>query len=379
MENITTISKKRKSLVFTNKTTEVFKKEFGGLQDIKKNKTEEEEEDKVIYGTCVKINNYAKINRIGEGTYGTVYKALDKKSNTIVALKRILMHNEKMIGFPLSSLREISALKQCENNKHCVNLLDIVVGRSRDSIFLVLDYAEHDLSKLTKKFKKPFKESEIKTLILQLLSALSYLHSKKIVHRDIKMSNLLYNNQGELKLADFGLSRAIPIDDNVMTLEVVTLWYRSPELLLGSTRYSYSIDIWSVGCVLCELYLDHPVFQGKDEIDQIYEIFKILGAPSVNIWSNVINMPLIIKGTINLDIHQNKYKYNNISELFPDVNIECLDFINLLLALDPTQRITAVDAILHDYFDKSPYMIHSSLMPTFPSSHINLKSDAKEK
>lgn len=283
------------------------------------------------------------------------------------------MHNEKVDGFPLSSLREISALKQCENNRYCVNLLDIVVGRSRDSIFLVFDYAEHDLSKLVKKFKIPFKESEIKTLMLQLLSALSYLHSKNIVHRDIKMSNLLYNNQGELKLADFGLARTIPINDNVMTLKVVTLWYRAPELLLGSARYSYSIDIWSVGCVLCELYLGYPLFQGNDELDQLYKIFNALGAPSVNIWPDVINMPLIIKGTVNLDVHQNKYKYNNINGLFPDVNIECIDFINLLLAFDPMQRLTAVDSILHDYFYKSPYMIDSSLMPTFPSSHVNLK------
>jgi serine/threonine protein kinase len=169
-----------------------------------------------IYGSCKSVSNYEKIERIGEGTYGDVYCAVNKATKSVVALKRIILHNEKQDGFPLTSLREISALRR-SSHPNIVSLLDVVVGGRRDGVFLVFEYCEHDLSSLMRNIKKPFMESEVKRLTMQLLSAVGYLHDHWIIHRDIKLSNLLYNNYGMLKLADFGLCRTFSNPPVAMT------------------------------------------------------------------------------------------------------------------------------------------------------------------
>lgn len=234
-------------------------------------------------GKCESVRRYKKINRIGEGTYGFVYRAIDRTTKKVVALKRIIMHNEQQDGFPLTSIREIVCLKQC-NHPNIVGLYGIAVGDSRDAVFLVFEYCVHDLSSILHNVRNPFKESEIKNLMRQLLLALDYLHNRSIVHRDIKPSNILYSIDGVLKLADFGMARLLarPFQPN-LTVNVVTLWYRSPELLLGSPKYSFSMDLWSAGCILGELVLTKPIFPGNDELDQILLVFGILGRKLVSI------------------------------------------------------------------------------------------------
>ncbi len=217
-----------------------------------------------IYGCCRPVDSFRKVNRIGEGTYGFVYRAIDKETTEVVALKRIIMHNEDYDGFPLTSLREIRLLKKC-NHINIVNLKDVAVGTKRDAVFLIFEYCEHDLAVLVSKIKSPFKESEVKCLAMQLLSAVEYIHRNWIVHRDIKLSNLLYNSKGQLKLADFGLARTLSKPSPTqITQKVVTLWYRSPELLLGTVSYSFTIDVWSAGCILAELLLGRPLLPGHD-------------------------------------------------------------------------------------------------------------------
>jgi serine/threonine protein kinase len=232
------------------------------------------------YGNCNLVHDYKKVNRIGEGTYGFVYRAFHKETNRVVALKRIILHHEEQEGFPLTSIREIKMLRRL-HHPNIVSLVDVVVGSKRDSVFLLFEYCEHDLSYLLKRMKTPFKESELKSLFQQLLSAVEYIHKNWILHRDIKLSNLLYNNHGQLKLADFGLARTISYpntqENNLLTPLVVTLWYRPPEILLGGTDYSFPIDIWSIGCVFAELILQTPLFCGMSELEQIMAIFKILG------------------------------------------------------------------------------------------------------
>eukprot|EP01032_Pedospumella_encystans_P015650 gene15650-17888_t len=277
-------------------------------------------------------------------------------------------------GFPLTSLREVKTLKACSDHPNIVRLHEVVVGPNRDAVFLLFEYCEHDLATLMKSFKVPFKESEVKCLAMQLLSAVEHVHNNWIVHRDIKLSNLLYNAKGQLKLADFGLARTLshPAPSN-LTQTVVTLWYRAPELLLGSESYSFAIDIWSSGCILGELLLNQPLLPGKNELDQIKWIFHLLGCPNTRIWPGVEALPLVANGTIDLAREQKKYMYNTLQETFPKLRDEGIDMLHALLTYDPKLRPTAREALKHGYFHCSPYPQESDFMPTFPTQHDEMK------
>ena len=181
--------------------------------------------------------------RLGEGTYGTVFKGIDKNTKTIVALKRVILHNEKTDGFPITSLREITIL-QSIHHPNVVKLIEVVVSSQRDGVYLVFEYAEHDLAYIVDHIRNPFSLSEIKSLCYQLISAIAHLHKHYIIHRDIKLPNLLYNRAGEIKLADFGMARQYCSPARKMTLKVVSLWYRAPELLLMGEVYTQAVDMW---------------------------------------------------------------------------------------------------------------------------------------
>jgi serine/threonine protein kinase len=200
-------------------------------------KTVTDEEGKApFFGRCRPVNQFKKVSKIGIGTYGTVYKAIDRHRQMTYALKRIIMHNEKSDGFPITAIREISVLRTCRHHPNFVHMIDVAAGNSRDSIYIVLEYCEHDLSTLMKTFEDAFGEAQVKSLMLQLLCAVQFLHTNNIIHRDLKLSNLLYTNDGTLKLADFGMSRTLPIcEEQALTMKVVSLWYRAPELLLGTS------------------------------------------------------------------------------------------------------------------------------------------------
>jgi len=246
-----------------------------------------------IIGSCRSVSIYEKLNRIGEGTYGIVYRAKDKITGKIYALKKVRMERETE-GLPTTSLREIRILKSIKH-ENIVQLHEVVVGKELDNIFLVFEYMEHDLAGLIDNMKTPFTESEVKCLLIQLLKAVSYLHDNWIIHRDLKLSNLLFNNHGQLKLADFGLARVYGNPLKNYTPKVVTLWYRAPELLLGTEQYSTALDIWAVGCIFGELLLNQPIFRGKSEIDQLEQIFKLLGSPNEKIWPGYSQLPLAKK------------------------------------------------------------------------------------
>lgn len=180
------------------------------------------------------VSEFEKLNCIGKGTYGVVYRGRDKINQEIVALKKVRMENEQW-GLPISSMREINLLLNLRH-ENIVELREVAVGKSLRSMFLVMTYCEQDLASLLDNMPQPFTEAQIKCIGLQLFRGLNYVHKRFIVHRDIKVSNLLLTDSGCLKIADFGLARQFTLPNGTMTPMVVTLWYRAPELLFGVER-----------------------------------------------------------------------------------------------------------------------------------------------
>ncbi|KAG8914143.1 hypothetical protein FRC01_004199 [Tulasnella sp. 417] len=309
--------------------------------------------------SCRSVYAYKRLNHIEEGSYGVVFRAQDVETGDIVALKKLKLDEEKH-GFPITSLREIMALMVCKH-ENVVGIREIVVGDTLTQVFIVMDFIEHDLKTLLTVMPTPFLMSEIKTLLHQLLSAVAHCHANWVLHRDLKTSNLLMNNRGQIKVADFGLARKFgdPLGD--MTQLVVTLWYRPPELLLGETVYSTAVDIWSVGCVFGELLLNEPLFQAKSEIDMLSLIFKLLGSPTEEIWPGFSKLPLV--KTLNISSHRNPTLRNK----FPHVSDAGMDLLSRLLTYDPEQRITAEDALKHPYFRETPLPQHPDMFRSFPS------------
>ncbi|XP_016067767.1 PREDICTED: cyclin-dependent kinase 10 isoform X2 [Miniopterus natalensis] len=309
-------------------------------------------------GRCRSVKEFEKLNRIGEGTYGIVYRARDTQTDEIVALKKVRMDKEKD-GVPISSLREITLLLRLRH-PNIVELKEVVVGNHLESIFLVMGYCEQDLASLLENMPTPFSEAQVKCIVLQVLRGLQYLHQNFIIHRDLKVSNLLMTDKGCVKTADFGLARAYGIPVKPMTPKVVTLWYRAPELLLGTTTQTTSIDMWAMGCVLAELLAHKPLLPGTSEIHQVDLIVQLLGTPSENIWPGFSKLPLVSQYSLR------KQPYNNLKHRFPWLSEAGLRLLNLLFMYDPKKRATAGDCLESSYFKEKPLPCEPELMPTFP-------------
>ncbi|XP_015606863.1 cyclin-dependent kinase 11A isoform X2 [Cephus cinctus] len=342
----------------------------GAAKDVEESEKKEEEETEPVLPPylpaiqgCRSVEEFQCLNRIEEGTYGVVYRARDKRTEEIVALKRLKMEKEKE-GFPITSLREINTLLKAQH-PNIVTVREIVVGSNMDKIFIVMDYVEHDLKSLMetmKQKKQVFIPGEVKCLMQQLLRAVTHLHDNWILHRDLKTSNLLLSHRGILKVGDFGLAREYGSPLRQYTPVVVTLWYRAPELLLNGNEYSTPIDIWSVGCIFAELLRMEALFPGKSEIDQLNRIFKELGTPSDRVWPGYSKLPMVQK------IPFAHYPVNNLRQRFSlslsDLGIELL---NKFLTYDPQQRIAAEDALKHGYFTEAPLPIDPEMFPTWPA------------
>ncbi|XP_011623396.1 cyclin-dependent kinase G-2 [Amborella trichopoda] len=319
---------------------------------------------------CRSVDEFQRLNRIDEGTYGVVYRAKDKKTGEIVALKKVKMEKERE-GFPLTSLREINILLSF-HHPSIVDVKEVVVGSNLDSIFMVMEYMDHDLKGLMETKKEPFSQSEVKCLMLQLLEGVKYLHDNWVLHRDLKTSNLLLNNKGDLKICDFGLARQYGSPLKPYTQLVVTLWYRAPELLLGAKEYSTAIDMWSLGCIMAELLSKEPLFNGKSEIDQLDKIFRVLGTPNAKRWPGFAQLPGVKCNFV-------QQPYNKLRDKFPPTSFTGrpmlseagLDLLNRLLEYDPEKRITAEAALQHEWFREVPLPQTKEFMPTYPPQHAH--------
>ncbi|KAK2737851.1 hypothetical protein FQN55_000861 [Onygenales sp. PD_40] len=232
-----------------------------------------------------------------------------------------------------------------------------------------MDFLEHDLKTLLDDMREPFLPSETKTLLLQIISATEFLHSHWIMHRDLKTSNLLMNNRGEIKLADFGMARYYGDPPPKLTQLVVTLWYRAPELLLGAEKYGPEIDMWSIGCIFGELLTKEPLLQGKNEVEQLSKIFALTGPPTQTTWPTFRSLPNA--KSLRLPPVPPSTNTDPIPLLprtqFPYLTTSGLSLLSHLLALNPASRPSAATCLQHAYFREDPKPKAKEMFPTFPS------------
>ncbi|XP_015264175.1 PREDICTED: cyclin-dependent kinase 6 [Gekko japonicus] len=312
---------------------------------------------------------YECVAEIGEGAYGKVFKARDlKNGGRFVALKRVRVQTSEE-GMPLSTIREVAVLKHLETFEHpnVVRLFDVCTVSRTDretKLTLVFEHVDQDLTTYLNKVPEPGVPSEtIKDMMLQLLRGLDFLHSHRVVHRDLKPQNILVTSNGQIKLADFGLARIYSFQ-MALTSVVVTLWYRAPEVLLQSS-YATPVDLWSVGCIFAEMFRRKALFRGNSDVDQLGKIFDVIGLPEEEDWPNDVALPR------NAFTSRTPQPIENfvadIDDLGKDLLLKCLEF-------SPTKRISAYDALCHPYFhdlEKCKESTDSDMSSSQNSSEIN--------
>lgn len=291
------------------------------------------------------MENYEKVEKIGEGTYGVVYKARNIRDDSMVALKRIRLDQDEE-GVPSTAIREISLLKELRH-ENVVSLLEVIHQETK--LYLVFEYLDLDLKKHMD--SSPHISNDrmvIKGYVYQLCASIAFCHAHRVLHRDLKPQNLLIDKStNKLKLADFGLARAFGIPVRAYTHEVVTLWYRAPEILLGVRHYSTPVDVWSIGCIFAEMINHGPLFAGDSEIDELFKIFQVLGTPTEETWPNVSELPDYQEGFP-------KWSAKPWESLCPALDEDGADLLRQMLQYVPERRITAKAAMQHPYFDDYP-------------------------
>ncbi|VDL60716.1 unnamed protein product [Hymenolepis diminuta] len=301
------------------------------------------------------INEYFRLEKIGEGTYGVVYKCRCRKSNTLKAMKRIKLENFDD-GIPATALREIALLKEVAHPnivKYDVyfhisfSLERIVMDRGR--LFLIFEFLTFDLRKyIEKQPNRLISNKLVQSFMYQMLQGLLYCHARRIIHRDLKPQNVLIDVESNVvKLADFGLAKSLGYPPRKMTHEIVTLWYRAPEIMFGEDYYCAGVDMWAMGCIFAELAAGDPIFRGDSEIDQLFKIFKILGVPTEETWPGITRLrdynPIIYP-------EWHSFKIYDMPEFQGRLHDDGFDLLSKMLLYDPVKRISAQEALLHPYF-----------------------------
>lgn len=319
-----------------------------------------------------KLEHYTKLEQLGEGSYATVYKGVSKRNNMFVALKEIALQEEE--GIPFTAIREASLLKDLKH-ANIVRLHDIIPAK--EHLVLVFEYLHTDLCFYLEERPYGVQPNNAKLLLFQLLRGLTYIHKKKILHRDIKPQNVLLSNRGDLKLADFGLARAKSVPSRTYTHEIVTLWYRPPDVLLGSRHYTTSLDIWGVGCIFVEMISGSPVFPGvKSARDQLSKIFKVCGTPRKDDW------PMIEKCEYTHDSFE-VYRKTPLAHQAPRIKTIAYaeELAENMLQLKPRERISAEAAMKHIFFADLPKSVHTLAdgISIFTVKGVKMVEDHKSK
>ncbi|CAN7987124.1 unnamed protein product [Ixodes hexagonus] len=307
---------------------------------------------------CRSVEEFHCLNRIEEGTYGVVYRARDKQTEEIVALKRLKMEKEKE-GFPITSLREINTLLKAQH-PNIVTVREIVVGSNMDKIYIVMDYVEHDLKSLMEVMKQPFLVGEVKTLMLQLLKAVAHLHDNWILHRDLKTSNLLLSHKGILKCGAFTFwecpSTSTGAYSNILFIKVIPAF---PRFSCSSARQACSLSLFA----MCEPGKKTAMkAKGKRHLYAFVFSSQDLGTPSEKIWPGYSELPLVKKVTFT------EYPYNNLRSRFGHTLSNLgFDLLNKFLTYYPSRRTSAEEAIRHEFFQETPVPVDPSMFPTWPA------------
>ncbi|CUM54522.1 uncharacterized protein AC631_02279 [Debaryomyces fabryi] len=289
--------------------------------------------------------NYSKDRKVGEGTYAVVYLGNQISTKRKIAIKEIKTGLFKD-GLDMSAIREVKYLQELRH-PNVIELVDVFL--TTNNLNLVLEFLPCDLEVLIKDTSIVFKPSDIKSWLLMTLRGIHHCHRNFILHRDLKPNNLLLAPDGELKIADFGLARSLGNADELLTSNVVTRWYRAPELLFGARHYTVAVDIWSIGIIFAELMLRTPYLPGKDDIDQIDVTFRALGTPTEQIWPNVSNLPLY--NALHIYPPPSRQELRN---RFSAATEKALDLLILMTQLDPNRRCDLTQALLHEYFLEFP-------------------------
>ncbi|WOL13952.1 cyclin-dependent kinase B2-1-like [Canna indica] len=295
------------------------------------------------------MDAYEKLEKVGEGTYGKVYKAKEKATGKIVALKKTRLPEDDE-GVPPTTLREVSLLRMLSIDPHVVRLLDLKQDKNKEGktiLYLVFEYMDTDLKKYIRSFRsnhQTLSPKTVKILMYQLCKGISFCHGHGVLHRDLKPHNLLMDRKTMmLKIADLGLSRAFTIPLKKYTHEILTLWYRAPEVLLGATHYSTPVDMWSVGCIFAELVTTQALFPGDSELQQLLHIFRLLGTPNEEIWPGV--------GKLANWHEYPQWKPKSLASAVPGLDADGLDLLSKMLQYEPAKRISAKKAMNHPYFN----------------------------
>jgi len=270
-----------------------------------------------------------------------VYKAKDKKTGEIVALKKIRLEVEDE-GVPSTALREISLLKTLDHPQ-IVKLIDVEHSSAPSRLYLVFEWLDKDLKKFMDSVgKNGMNDDLVRSYMAQICRGLEYCHAHSVIHRDLKPQNLLISAEGRLKLADFGLARAFCIPIRTYTHEVVTLWYRAPEILLGQRKYGLPVDMWSVGTIFAEMANHFPLWPGETEIEELFKIFRTLGTPNETLWPGVSELP-------DYKAVFPQWPKVSLNKSFPSLSEEGIDLLEQCLVYEPCRRISARQALRHPY------------------------------